>query len=74
MAFAIASGLPPQSGIYCANRHRLPDSALGGSRCQGRWTDRRLRRRHLRALVAKHGVDGLFHVHVMAGVLLVVWA
>src|SRR6187549_1901614 len=34
MAFAIASGVPPQSGIYCAIVAGFLISALGGSRTQ----------------------------------------
>ena len=34
MAFAIASGVPPQSGIYCAIVAGFVVSALGGSRTQ----------------------------------------
>jgi len=34
MAFAIASGLPPQAGIYCAVMTGFLISALGGSRFQ----------------------------------------
>src|SRR5580765_5487634 len=34
MAFAIASGMPPQSGIYCAIVTGFIISALGGSRVQ----------------------------------------
>lgn len=36
MAFAIASGLTPQAGIYCAIITGFLISALGGSRYQGR--------------------------------------
>jgi SulP family sulfate permease len=34
MAFAISSGVPPQSGIYCAIVAGFLISALGGSRHQ----------------------------------------
>ncbi|HZE89836.1 MAG TPA: SulP family inorganic anion transporter, partial [Verrucomicrobiae bacterium] len=34
MAFAIASGLKPEQGIYCAVVTGFLVSALGGSRCQ----------------------------------------
>ena len=34
MAFAIASGVPPQNGIYCAVIAGFTISALGGSRTQ----------------------------------------
>src|SRR3974377_2004413 len=34
LAFAIASGLPPQAGIYCAVVTGFLISALGGSRVQ----------------------------------------
>lgn len=40
MAFAIASGVPPQAGIYCAIVTGFLISALGGSKTQiGRPTD-----------------------------------
>ena len=44
MAFAIASGLPPQAGIYCAVVTGFLISALGGSRVADRRSDRRVRR------------------------------
>ena len=34
MAFAIASGMPPQAGLYCAVIAGFLISALGGSRVQ----------------------------------------
>ena len=71
MAFAIASGLPPQSGIYCAIVTGFLISALGGSRCQiGGPTGAFVV--VISGIVAKHGVDGLFMCTMMAGVLLVV--
>jgi sulfate permease, SulP family len=71
MAFSIASGLPPQSGIYCAIVTGFLISALGGSRCQiGGPTGAFVV--VIAAIVAKHGVDGLFMCTMMAGVLLVV--
>jgi SulP family sulfate permease len=71
MAFAIASGLPPQSGIYCAIVTGFLISALGGSRCQvGGPTGAFVV--VIAGIVAKHGVDGLFMCTMMAGVLLVV--
>jgi SulP family sulfate permease len=70
MAFAIASGLPPQSGIYCAIVTGFLISALGGSRCQiGGPTGAFVV--VIAGIVAKHGVDGLFMCTMMAGVLLV---
>ncbi len=48
MAFAIASGLPPQAGIYCAVVTGFLVSALGGSRTQIAGPDRRVRRRRRR--------------------------
>jgi SulP family sulfate permease len=72
MAFAIASGLPPQSGIYCAIVTGFLISALGGSRCQvGGPTGAFVV--VIAGIVAKHGVDGLFMCTMMAGVLLVVF-
>ena len=53
MAFAIASGLTPQAGIYCAIVTGFIISALGGSTLPDRRADRRLRRRrrgHRRAI------------------------
>ena len=71
MAFSIASGLPPQSGIYCAIVTGFLISALGGSRCQvGGSTGAFVV--VIAGIVAKHGVDGLFMCTMMAGVLLVI--
>ena len=71
MAFAIASGLSPQSGIYCAIVTGFLISALGGSRCQvGGPTGAFVV--VIAGIVATHGVDGLFMCTMMAGVLLVV--
>jgi SulP family sulfate permease len=71
MAFAIASGLPPQSGIYCAIVTGFLISALGGSRCQiGGPTGAFVV--VISGIVATHGVDGLFMCTMMAGVLLVI--
>jgi len=69
MAFAIASGLSPQSGIYCAVVTGFLISALGGSRVQiGGPTGAFVV--VVAGIVAKHGVDGLFMCTMMAGVLL----
>jgi SulP family sulfate permease len=71
MAFSIASGLPPQSGIYCAIVTGFLISLLGGSRCQiGGPTGAFVV--VIAAIVAKHGVPGLFMCTMMAGVLLIV--
>jgi sulfate permease, SulP family len=71
MAFAIASGLTPQAGLYCAVVTGFIVSALGGSRTQiagptGAFVV------VVAGIVAKHGVDGLFMCTMMAGVILVV--
>ncbi|HWR35939.1 MAG TPA: SulP family inorganic anion transporter [Clostridia bacterium] len=69
MAFAIASGLSPQSGIYCAVVTGFIISAFGGSRVQiGGPTGAFVV--VIAAIVARHGVDGLFMCTMMAGVLL----
>jgi SulP family sulfate permease len=69
MAFAIASGLSPQSGIYCAVVTGFLISALGGSRVQiGGPTGAFVV--VIAGIIAKHGVDGLFMCTMMAGVLL----
>jgi sulfate permease, SulP family len=71
MAFAIASGLMPQAGIYCAIVTGFLISALGGSRTQiGGPTGAFVV--VVAGIVAVHGVDGLFMCTVMAGVLLVI--
>jgi SulP family sulfate permease len=69
MAFAIASGLTPQAGIYCAIVTGFLISALGGSKTQiGGPTGAFVV--VVAGIVAAHGVDGLFMCTVMAGVLL----
>src|SRR5688572_27015329 len=71
MAFAIASGLTPQAGIYCAIVTGFIISALGGSMVQiGGPTGAFVV--VVSGIVAAHGVSGLFMCTMMAGVLLVV--
>jgi SulP family sulfate permease len=71
MAFAIASGLSPQAGIYCAIVTGFTISALGGSRVQiGGPTGAFVV--VVAGIVAKYGVTGLFMCTMMAGVMLVV--
>jgi SulP family sulfate permease len=71
MAFAIASGLTPQAGIYCAVVTGFLISALGGSKTQiGGPTGAFVV--VIAGIVALHGVDGLFMCTVMAGVILVI--
>jgi len=71
MAFSIASGVPPQSGLYCAIVAGFLISALGGSRTQiGGPTGAFVV--VVFGIVARYGVDGLFMCTLMAGVLLVV--
>jgi len=71
MAFAIASGLTPQAGIYCAIVTGFLISALGGSQTQiGGPTGAFVV--VVAGIVAAHGVDGLFLCTVMAGILLVI--
>src|SRR3979409_1064502 len=70
MAFAIASGLTPQAGIYCAIVTGFLISLLGGSKTQiGGPTGAFVV--VIAGIVAKHGIDGLFACTLMAGVLLV---
>ena len=71
MAFAIASGVSPQAGIYCAIVTGFLISALGGSKTQiggptGAFVVVVL------GIIAKYGIDGLFTCTMLAGVLLVV--
>jgi len=71
MAFAIASGLTPQAGIYCAVVTGFLISALGGSSTQiGGPTGAFVV--VIAGIVAVHGVEGLFMCTVMAGVILVI--
>jgi SulP family sulfate permease len=71
MAFAIASGLTPQAGIYCAIVTGFLISALGGSKTQiGGPTGAFVV--VVAGIVTIHGIDGLFLCTVMAGVLLVI--
>ncbi len=71
MAFSIASGLTPQAGIYCAIVTGFLISLLGGSKTQiGGPTGAFVV--VIAAIVAAHGVDGLFMCTVMAGILLVI--
>ena len=70
MAFAIASGVSPQAGIYCAIVTGLLISALGGSKTQiggptGAFVVVVL------GIVARYGLAGLFTCTMLAGVLLV---
>ncbi len=71
MAFAIASGVPPQAGLYCAIVTGFLVSALGGSKTQiGGPTGAFVV--VIAGIIAKHGIDGLFVCTMMAGVILVV--
>jgi len=71
MAFAIASGLTPQAGIYCAVVTGFLISALGGSKTQiGGPTGAFVV--VVAGIVAVHGIDGLFMCTVMAGAILII--
>src|SRR5258708_40345363 len=64
MAFAIASGLTPQAGIYCAIVTGFLISALGGSKTQiGGPTGAFVV--VIAGIIASHGVDGLFMCTIM---------
>ncbi len=71
MAFAIASGVPPQAGLYTAIVAGFLISALGGSTTQiGGPTGAFVV--VVYGIVARHGLDGLYMCTLMAGVLLVI--
>jgi SulP family sulfate permease len=71
MAFAIASGMTPQAGIYCAVVTGFLISLLGGSRVQiGGPTGAFVV--VVAGILAKHGMQGLFICTMMAGVILIV--
>ncbi|HWG40532.1 MAG TPA: SulP family inorganic anion transporter [Candidatus Acidoferrales bacterium] len=70
MAFAIASGMPPQAGLYCAVIAGFLISALGGSRVQiGGPTGAFVV--VVAGIVARYGIDGLFMCTGIAGVFLI---
>src|SRR5216683_5611152 len=70
MAFAIASGVAPQAGLYCAIVAGFLISALGGSTTQiGGPTGAFVV--VVYGIVAKYGIDGLYLCTLVAGVLLV---
>src|SRR5215471_12992022 len=71
MAFAIASKLSPQAGIYCAIVTGFLVSALGGSRTQiagptGAFVV------VVAGIATRYGVEGLLMCTMMAGVILVI--
>jgi SulP family sulfate permease len=70
MAFAIASGVPPQNGLYCAVVAGFIISALGGSSTQiGGPTGAFVV--VVAGIVSVYGLDGLFMCTLMAGVILI---
>src|SRR6478736_2580935 len=70
MAFAIASGLTPQAGLYCAIVAGGLISLFGGSRVQiGGPTGAFVV--IVAGIVARYGVDGLFMCTGIAGVFLI---
>jgi sulfate permease, SulP family len=70
MAFAIASGVPPQAGLYCAVIAGFIISALGGSRVQiGGPTGAFVI--VVSGIVTKYGIEGLFTCTAIAGILLI---
>jgi sulfate permease, SulP family len=71
MAFAIASGVPPQAGLYTAIIAGFLISAFGGSTTQiGGPTGAFVV--VVYAIVAKYDLDGLYMCTLMAGVMLVI--
>jgi SulP family sulfate permease len=71
LAFAIASGVPPERGLYTAVIAGFLISALGGSRVQiGGPTGAFVV--IVYGIVAKYGYDGLVIITIMAGVILVI--
>src|SRR5919108_4005571 len=70
MAFAIASGMPPEAGIYCAVVAGFVTSALGGSMTAiGGPTGAFVV--VVAGIIAQYGVNGLFLCTLMAGGILV---
>ena len=70
MAFAIASGMPPQAGIYCAIVAGFLTSAFGGSLTAiGGPTGAFVV--VVAGIIGQYGVNGLFLCTIMAGIILV---
>lgn len=70
MAFAIASGVPPQIGLYTAIIAGFLISAFGGSKVQiGGPTGAFIV--VVSGIISQHGIDGLFTCTFMAGIMLV---
>src|ERR1700676_115101 len=71
MAFAIASGVPPQLGLYCAVIAGVLISALGGSSTQiGGPTGAFVV--VVFGIVTRYGIEGLYLCTLMAGIFLVI--
>src|SRR6202795_1223939 len=71
MAFAIASGVPPQLGLYCAVIAGFLISALGGSSTQiGGPTGAFVV--VVFGIVTRYGIEGLYLCTLMAGIFLVI--
>jgi sulfate permease, SulP family len=71
MAFAIASGLTPQAGIYCAIVTGFLISLLGGSKTQiGGPTGAFVV--VIAGIISVHGIEGLFLCTMMAGLMLII--
>jgi sulfate permease, SulP family len=71
MAFAIASGVPPQAGLYTAIIAGFLISALGGSTTQiGGPTGAFVV--VIYNIVARYGIDGLYMCTLLGGVMLVI--
>src|SRR5258708_21847332 len=70
MALAIASGVPAQSGLYCAVVAGFLIAALGGSKTQvGGPTGAFVV--VVASIVARYGVDGLYLCTLLAGIMLI---
>ncbi len=71
LAFAIASGVPPEAGLYCAVLAGFTISLFGGSKVQiGGPTGAFVI--VVSGIVAVHGLDGLYMCTLMAGGMLVI--
>src|SRR4051794_21969443 len=71
MAFSIASGVTPQAGLYCAIVTGFLISALGGSKTQiGGPTGAFVV--VVSGIIAKYGLEGLYTITMMAGLLLLI--
>lgn len=71
IGYALAVGLPPHIGIYCTIAAGFITALLGGSRCQISGPTAGFEACMI-AVLATHGMDGLFTTVIISGIMLIV--